>query len=469
MRYINQEALAGTFVTIFIIGIIGNLIVIYILFRKRKTWNITTTYLFNLSVADAVFVCTLPLWAQTYLSKFEWEFGLFLCKFVGTITSLNMYASIFFLTAMSVDRWIAVVHATTINTTRSSVVAKTMCIVVWVLAFLLSTPRLIFTSVQEYKPSNLTVSTRNNTTIPSVDVEPPPLVCSFAIPPHNKRFFMGLFEFSQVVVGFVIPMSVICICYIRIVVTVRKKLISKRVKKERVAILAAIIITAFFVCWLPLQLITLYSSLAGWWRLFNFEENFYWKVHPSFLCLAYANSCINPFIYAFTATNFKNNVKEVCGNNIQGCKESKGYRMTLAKGTRRTPLTPNKTCEPSPKRIQRYKTTKDSVEKSGYESNQSSSDDIYEPFHPPAKNPYHHELGARGPRECQHLAVEDTTSGIYYEYFSSPPVLGQRPVEVELKVTTRADIINHNNQPEISDTYPAEQSVICDQSNGEPV
>ncbi|XP_039258998.2 type-1 angiotensin II receptor A-like [Styela clava] len=453
-------AIAGVFIAIFIVAIIGNSVVIYVLFRQRRTWNVTITYLFNLAIADAIFACTMPLWAQTYLNRMEWNFGVAACKIVAIVTSVNMYASIFFLTAMSVDRWIAVVHATTINTVRNSVMARSVCLVVWTSAILFSIPRMIYQIVKEYSrnevSSNMTANALENVSASwqtTVEPENNPnsmFVCMFFVPVSgHKKFVMGMLELIEACVGFLIPMIVICVCYLRIVRTVRMKLISKRVRKERVAVLAALVVTAFFVCWLPKQMMFAYSAISGWWDWFPFNESFYNAVYPFFVCLAYANSCVNPIVYAFTTTNFKNNVKEVCGSNLAACKDTRAYKMTLARDDNRSPLTPNKACSSDTKKVAGTTSTNENGNGNKHKEGiheLSSSEDIYEPFHPAGRNAREAErVGINGPPECRHLAIDDTTSGVYYEYFSSPPVLQTAPEERRLNFTTRADIINHND------------------------
>uniref|UniRef100_H2YAS5 G-protein coupled receptors family 1 profile domain-containing protein n=1 Tax=Ciona savignyi TaxID=51511 RepID=H2YAS5_CIOSA len=128
--------------------------------------------------------------------------------------------------------------------------------------------------------------------------------------------------------GFVVPMIVISVCYAKIVITVKKKVIGKRVRKDRVAKLAALVVLAFFFCWLPMQIMKLFSALGGWWKLrvFEFDEDLYNTVYPFMVALAYSNSCINPVVYAFTTTNFQENIKDICGSD----KAARPYKMTLS-------------------------------------------------------------------------------------------------------------------------------------------
>ena len=311
---------------IFVLGVIGNSIVLYVLIRQRGTWSITTTYLFNLAIADILFVCFLPFWGHYHLSELEWQFGTPLCKAAGTMTFLNMYASIFFLTAMSADRWTAIVHATRMNLRRNVKVTRWLCVAIWAVSLLLCLPSIIFRTVKKSAESDCDADLGNsssNGTDPSAHLDR----CMLFIPDvKSKTSIMGTLEFVQSIIGFILPLGTICFCYINIVLTVRRKVISRRVQKDRVAKLAGFVIGAFIFCWTPYHIVNLYSALGGWWQLFEADGCFYKNVKPFVVCLAYANSCINPIVYAFTTTNFQENMRDICTSD----KSPRPYRMVLS-------------------------------------------------------------------------------------------------------------------------------------------
>nr|XP_002122270.1 type-1 angiotensin II receptor A [Ciona intestinalis] len=344
-------ALAVIYFTVSFFGIIGNVIVLYVLLRQRRGWSVTTTYLFNLALSDLLFLCIMPFWGHQYLNELNWAFGLGWCKVVGSVTSINMYASVFFLTAMSVDRYMAVVHATSVNVVRNSCIARWVCISVWSAALLLSLPRVLYQTLQPiylsgpstnttlagspglYRDTGDTTDTTAESLYSLAPTKDPNelmrLPCNFFIPVSSTKWIkMGTIQFIGAMIGFIVPMIVISICYARIVVTVKKKVISKKVRKDRVAKLAALVVLAFFFCWLPMQIMQLFSALGGWWKIkaFNFDKNLFHAVYPFMIALAYSNSCINPIVYAFTTTNFQENIKDICGSD----KASRPYKMTLS-------------------------------------------------------------------------------------------------------------------------------------------
>lgn len=90
----------------------GNTLVLVLVraqqWRRRSLLN---CFLLNLAATDLQFVLTLPFWAADTVRDFSWPFGGAMCKVVLTLTVLNMYASSFFLSAMSMDRYRTVANA----------------------------------------------------------------------------------------------------------------------------------------------------------------------------------------------------------------------------------------------------------------------------------------------------------------------------------------------------------------------
>ncbi|XP_062254946.1 chemerin-like receptor 1 [Platichthys flesus] len=127
----------------FVLGVLGNGVVIYVTgFKMKKTIN--TVWFLNLAVADFLFTAFLPL-AVTYIAlDFHWPFGNFMCKVNSTLGFLNMFASVYFLVVISVDRCVSVVWPVWAQNHRSVRKASCLSLVVWIVALILSAPYFIF-------------------------------------------------------------------------------------------------------------------------------------------------------------------------------------------------------------------------------------------------------------------------------------------------------------------------------------
>lgn len=117
------------------------------LLRYTKLKTATNIYIFNLALADALATSTLPFQSAKYLME-TWPFGELLCKAVLSIDYYNMFTSIFTLTMMSVDRYIAVCHPVKALDFRTPAKAKLINICIWVLASGVGVPIMVMAVTQ---------------------------------------------------------------------------------------------------------------------------------------------------------------------------------------------------------------------------------------------------------------------------------------------------------------------------------
>lgn len=94
---------------VFLLGLFGNSVVVLVLFKYKRLKSMTDVYLLNLAISDLLFVLSLPFWA--YYAADQWVFGLGLCKIVSWMYLVGFYSGIFFIMLMSIDRYLAIVHA----------------------------------------------------------------------------------------------------------------------------------------------------------------------------------------------------------------------------------------------------------------------------------------------------------------------------------------------------------------------
>ncbi|XP_076817983.1 type-1 angiotensin II receptor B-like [Clavelina lepadiformis] len=315
-----MTAIAIILFCIFTVGFTGNSIILLVLLRNRRDWQSCTIFLFNLAVADTVFLLSVPFWGLYYLHGLNWQFGEISCKLMSGITSVNMYGSIFFITAMSIDRWAAVVHPHTLGLKRTRRIVICTCYGIWIAAGILSVPRYVFQVTKTITIKNVSLNitsvglplTDNLATVPNSMVSSkttttqwsgsPQSVtqCILAVPEaYSMRLTHGLLAFLNGTIGFVLPFTVISICYAKIVITVNKKLISNPARKDQIAKLAGAIVAVFFVCWLPNQIMNLLAAFTWWCSLKFFPKKIFDQIYPYTICLAWANSCLNPLLYGY--------------------------------------------------------------------------------------------------------------------------------------------------------------------------
>jgi hypothetical protein len=121
---------------VFLVGLFGNSLVIYVVLRFSKMQTVTNMYIFNLAVADEMFLVGLPFLITTVIYKY-WSFGRIMCKIYMTTTSINQFTSSLLLTVMSADRYVAVCHPISSPRYRTPFIAKFICLTVWTVSFLI--------------------------------------------------------------------------------------------------------------------------------------------------------------------------------------------------------------------------------------------------------------------------------------------------------------------------------------------
>ncbi|CAM4697765.1 unnamed protein product [Leuciscus chuanchicus] len=132
---------------VFIVGLIGNGLVVWVLIRYRQKSNMTDVCLFNLALSDLLFLVSLPFWAHGAID--EWIFGKFMCHTITGFFMIGLYGSIFFMVLMTLDRYVVIVHAHSLfSRNRSAKMGLILASFVWMLSLFSSLPNIIFAKVK---------------------------------------------------------------------------------------------------------------------------------------------------------------------------------------------------------------------------------------------------------------------------------------------------------------------------------
>ena len=111
-NYVNELAailVPIVFSLIFVVGVVGNALVITVLLQMRKRQanglTITYCYILNLAVADIIFLLFCVPFQATVYSLPSWPFGEFVCNGSEFFQKTAMVASIYTMVALSFDRY----------------------------------------------------------------------------------------------------------------------------------------------------------------------------------------------------------------------------------------------------------------------------------------------------------------------------------------------------------------------------
>ncbi|XP_029012282.1 nociceptin receptor [Betta splendens] len=274
-----------------VVGLVGNFLVMYVIIRYTKMKTATNIYIFNLALADSLFLATLPFQGTDVFLGF-WPFGNALCKAVVSIDYYNMFTSTFTLTVMSMDRYVAVCHPVKALDMRTPHKAKVVNICVWVLASAFGVPAMVLGNVEEEREHN------------SVEC--------IVVLPDPRSYWESVFGTCVFLFSFLIPVAIISICYSLMVKRLRSvRILSGSKEKDRnlrrITRMVLVVVAAFVVCWTPVQIMVLAQSLG-----FNLSSLFTLILVHFLIALSYVNSSLNPVLYAFLDENFKRCFRECC-------------------------------------------------------------------------------------------------------------------------------------------------------------
>ncbi|XP_042346587.1 delta-type opioid receptor-like [Plectropomus leopardus] len=272
-----------------VVGLLGNVLVMYGVVRYTKMKTATNIYIFNLALADALATSTLPFQSAKCLMS-TWPFGEVLCKVVIAIDYYNMFTSIFTLTMMSVDRYIAVCHPVRALDFRTPAKAKLINVCIWILSSAVGVPVMIIAVTR--------VTDKGNTS------------CELSFP---KPYWNTVMKICVFVFAFVVPVLVITICYGLMILRLKSvRLLSGSKEKDRnlrrITRMVLVVVAAFIICWTPIHIFIIVTTMVDINRK-NLLVMASWH-----LCIAlgYTNSSLNPVLYAFLDENFKRCFRDFC-------------------------------------------------------------------------------------------------------------------------------------------------------------
>ncbi|NWH82809.1 OPRK protein, partial [Piaya cayana] len=262
----------------------------FLFFRYTKMKTATNIYIFNLAMADALVTTTMPFQSTEYLMN-SWPFGDVLCKIVISIDYYNMFTSIFTLTMMSVDRYIAVCHPVKALDFRTPLKAKIINICIWLLSSSVGISAIVLGGTKDRE---------GNTE------------CSLQFPDRDYVWWDIFMKICVFVFAFVIPVLIIVVCYTLMILRLKSvRLLSGSREKDRnlrrITRLVLVVVAVFIICWTPIHIFVLVEALGDVSHSTAAISSYYFCI-----ALGYTNSSLNPILYAFLDENFKRCFKDFC-------------------------------------------------------------------------------------------------------------------------------------------------------------
>ncbi|XP_059807263.1 leukotriene B4 receptor 2b [Hypanus sabinus] len=262
------------------VGLPGNLLVVWAVLsqgrgrggRIRRPATSTSVLLLHLALADSFTLLTSPFWIHFLVSR-DWVFGSVACKLAHYVCCLNMYASVFLISTMSVERLLAVIRPWFRRTRRRRWIRRAVLLGLWVLAALAAVPAAYYRDVVRGK-----------------------LHCwRICEPDHPNPNHAAFHHLTETLLGFLLPLGLLSACYWVVGRRVRSL---RHPGKSRAGRLMVAVVVAFTALWLPYHFVNVAQVTAELGGNKHFQ-GLMEEARPLVTSLAFLSCSVNPVLYAF--------------------------------------------------------------------------------------------------------------------------------------------------------------------------
>ncbi|XP_008553158.2 gastrin/cholecystokinin type B receptor-like [Microplitis demolitor] len=332
--------LISLYIPTILLAVTANLIVIIVVIKFQYMRSVTNYFVVNLSVADLlVTLICMPMSVSQAISII-WNYGEIMCKLFFYLQGVAVAASVFTITAMSIDRYLAIRSPIALHRVFNRKSTIMIIIALWFIALSIFAPLFKAVSLENLNSQlNITLLVKSGENKSFKIVQPPVLqVCSEDFKPLGiHAYVFGTFCFVLV---YAIPGFIVILTYSLMGRTLcaRKppfdydsnvgsassqqgfRLMRER---KRVAWILLTLAILFALCWLPYNVLRLLVDLGV-----VYEGRVIPIVLPYCLYLGHANSALNPVVYCFMTRNFRQSVKQILCRRSEKSNRSKSNRKS---------------------------------------------------------------------------------------------------------------------------------------------
>ncbi|XP_042248318.1 suppressor of SWI4 1 homolog [Thunnus maccoyii] len=278
----------------FVVALAGNLFALWLLVvKERRNWHTGVVLSCNLAISDLLYVLTLPLLIIYYSLGKHWMFGNAVCKTERFLFTCNLYVSIFFIMAISVNRCVALACPFFTRTYVEPAHAKAISVIIWITVGVISCPVLKFASVCQNDNKTMCVSFCGH--LPGDDH-----------PHFTYKIFLAVF-------GCLVPFLVTFTSYCVVIWVVWKNVNITTLEKRKVALLVISVLVLYAVSFVPYHVFQIYhfyvkhkypkKAMCWLYDMYQVSKG-----------LASLNMCIHPILYMAVFDSIR---VACCGNSSE--------------------------------------------------------------------------------------------------------------------------------------------------------
>ena len=279
-------------------GVVGNMMVIYVIWRKKVLRTPRNLYIINLAISDlSMCVFCMPL-TLVQLLHVNFPFGDFICKLMQVVQCSNIIVSICTIVAIAADRYTAIVVG--LSERSHGYVCRTL-VIIWVTSVGFAVPLYCWYGIESVSLPATNFHLYNK--------------CVSKWPSKNVMY-AHMIVLSSVM--YVIPITVVSSVHFSI-----KKYLdqhsmdlpdSRRAHRERernrkTTFLLSAIAIVFAISWLPYTSVNLIADFNH--DILPENPQTFYLIYSSCLLLAMSTSCSNPILYGWLNTNLRRELLEI--------------------------------------------------------------------------------------------------------------------------------------------------------------
>ncbi|ELU01545.1 hypothetical protein CAPTEDRAFT_201805 [Capitella teleta] len=282
------------YLLVFMTGLIGNVCILLLITTRRKMHTVTNIFIGLLATGDLMIVLfCMPFSVPSLYIYEKWTLGLTACRVILVLQTTSAFLSALTLTAMSVERYFVLVHPMKAMTAWTQKTAIYCSISIVLISMLCASPFSLLTELAPVDPSN-----QNNTDVLCLAIGPQPLILTLTV--------------FRLTLTYVIPLAIMGVLY---GLTIRQltgsslkgsqpeRIVTSR---KKVVHMLIILVVVFAICWLPSWV--QYMILAIDANLLLMDDGLA-KYMPVTTFLVYFNCIMNPFLYSFMSSQYRNGFK----------------------------------------------------------------------------------------------------------------------------------------------------------------
>ncbi|XP_053490800.1 hydroxycarboxylic acid receptor 2-like [Ictalurus furcatus] len=273
----------------FIFGLTGNIFALWMFAFHMENWKPNSIYLAHMTVADSMVLFFMPFRADYYIRGQDWIFGDAFCRMMLFLLTANRAASISFLTAVAVDRYLKIVHP--LHRLNRMNLSYTMWVSAGLWAMVLLMSSQLLGSAHFFSLGN------------RIQCE------SFNICFDNGPF--STWHSAFYVIQFCVSGSIIIFCTACITWQLKTKTMDTTGKVKRAVHFIFIVALIFFICFLPSTASRIsVLILKAWYQECSHFNDANLAFYTS-VCFTYLNSMLNPLVYYFSTPAFSGTIQKI--------------------------------------------------------------------------------------------------------------------------------------------------------------